>query len=204
MALLEVNNVSKSFRTNHVLNQITFAQEAGTVVAITGENGTGKTTLLNIITGWLKPDSGTIGITRNFGFCPQEPLVFPALTVQENLSLFETAYSAQFQDYFDKTTTAALLEEFRLTESLNKRAGILSGGTRQKLNFVLALLHNPDLMILDEPYASLDRDTYQRFWSYAERKKETGKSILIVSHFVYDQTLIDKLYSIKNGCLICE
>ena len=96
MKVLEVNNISKSFRSRKIPEDVSFNVNSGSIIAITGENGVGKSTLLNIITGWLKPDSGIIRMTGNFGYCPQETLLFPRLTVSENIEYFITAYGSEF------------------------------------------------------------------------------------------------------------
>jgi ABC-2 type transport system ATP-binding protein len=204
MKLLEVNNISKSFWTGKVLEDVSFIVNSGSIMAVTGENGVGKSTLLNIIVGWLKPDRGTIRINMNFGFCPQEPLLFPRLTVNENLDYFRTAYGSKLgKNEKMQLRTDELLREFDFWSYKDKKVSILSGGTKQKLNLVISLLHDPELMILDEPYASLDWETYQKFWEYATYRKKESKSILIVSHFIYDQSMIDELYVIKNHKLVC-
>ena len=160
--------------------------------------------MLNIIIGWLKPDSGSIKMVENFGYCPQETLLFPLLTVNENIEYFRTAYGTKFfKTDKQQARPDELLREFNFSNCKDKKVNILSGGTKQKLNLVISLFHNPDLMILDEPYASLDWETYQRFWEYAEERKKEGKSILIVSHFIYDHSMIDELYTIKNLNLAC-
>jgi ABC-type multidrug transport system ATPase subunit len=204
MKFLEVNNISKSFYTGKLLENVSFTVNSGSIVAVTGENGVGKSTLLNIIIGWVKPDGGTIRISENFGFCPQEPLLFPRLTVNENLEYFRTAYGTKVYEK-DKQGNRIdeLLREFDFGGYRDKKVSILSGGTKQKLNLVISLLHDPDLMILDEPYASLDWDTYKKFWEYADARKKEGKSILIVSHFMYSQSMIDELYVIKDYKLVC-
>ena len=133
----------------------------------------------------MKPDRGTIRINGNFGYCPQEPLVFPRLTVNENLEYFKTAYGTKFfKEDRQGNRFYELLKEFDFWGYRDKKVSILSGGTKQKLNLVISLLHDPELMILDEPYASLDWETYQKFWEYAAARKKEGKSILIVSHFI--------------------
>ena len=204
MKYLIVNNLSKSFRNTKVIEDVTFTVDKGKIVAITGENGSGKTTLMKLITGWIKPDNGTISITQRFGFCPQEPLLFPRLTVKENIDYFLTAYGREYPDSGkNKKGAEWLMKEFAFAEHQDKKASVLSGGTKQKLNLVLSLLHDPDLMILDEPYASLDWETYLRFWDYAAARKKEGKSILIVSHFIYDQSYIDELYLIRNHRMEC-
>jgi ABC-type multidrug transport system ATPase subunit len=143
-------------------------------------------------------------ISKNFGFCPQEPLLFPRLTVNENMEYFKTAYGHKvYEKDRQGTRIDELLREFDFWGYRDMKVSILSGGTRQKLNLVISLLHDPDLMILDEPYASLDWNTYKKFWKYAEERKKEGKSILIVSHFIYNQSVIDELYVIKDYKLVC-
>ncbi len=204
MEYLVVNNLSKSFRNTKVLEEVSFKVNEGKIVAITGENGSGKTTLMKLITGWIKPDKGAIYITPRFGFCPQEPLLFPRLTVKENIDYFLTAYGREYLgSEKNKKGADELMKEFAFAEYQGEKAGVLSGGTKQKLNLVLSLLHDPELMILDEPYASLDWETYLKFWDYAIARKQEGKSILIVSHFIYDQSFIDELYLIRNHRLKC-
>jgi len=204
MKFLEVNHVSKSFRSTKVLEDVSFSVNNGCIVAITGENGVGKSTLLNMIIGLIKPDRGSIEIVDNFGFCPQDILLFPQLTVNENIDYFRTAYGEKFfESKKQQQRPDELLKEFNFFAYKDKKVNILSGGTKQKLNLVISLLHNPDLMILDEPYASLDWETYLKFWEYAAERKKEGKSVLIVSHFIYDQSMIDTLYSIKNHQLVC-
>jgi ABC-2 type transport system ATP-binding protein len=202
--LLEIHNISKSFRRLKVLENISLNIQSGSIVAVTGENGSGKSTLLNMISGWINPDKGSIRITKNFGFCPQEPLLFSRLTVNENLEYFMTAYGGgRSPDTSLKSRADALLKEFDFYGSRDRKVGVLSGGTKQKLNLVISLLNDPDLMIMDEPYASLDWDTYNRFWDYALQRKKEGRSLLIVSHFMYGQSYVDELYAIKNYQLVC-
>jgi ABC-2 type transport system ATP-binding protein len=204
MIILEVNNISKSFHAGKLLEDITLTVNSGSIIAVTGENGVGKSTLLNIIIGLVKPDKGTVRISKNFGFCPQEPLLFPRLTVNENIEYFKTAYGHKVCEKdrqgnrFDE-----LLREFDFWDYRDQKVSTLSGGTKQKINLVISLLHNPELMILDEPYASLDWNTYKKFWEYACERKKEGKSILIVSHFIYNQSMVDEIYLIKDYKLVC-
>jgi ABC-2 type transport system ATP-binding protein len=205
MEYLTVKNLNKSFRRRKVLEDISFSVGNGSIVAVTGENGSGKTTLLNLITGWIKPDRGTVDIAVKFGFCPQEALLFPRLTLRENIQYFITAYGGNKELKSKmKSRSEELMETFGFKEYERDKVSILSGGTKQKLNLVISLLHDPDLMIMDEPYSSLDMDTYRRFWEYASERRKEGKSILIVSHLVYDRSLIDQLYIIKNHNLECS
>ena len=203
--LLEVRNVRKSFGRRRVLRDVSFHLSSGLIVGITGENGAGKTTLLRIIVGLLAPDSGAVTRGARIGYCPQDLAVFETLTVRENFSFFASAYGLDRQGH-DKPWVESMNElcrRFRFASYQNALVSTLSGGTKQKLNFALSVLHDPGLLILDEPYSGFDWETYLQFWEYAEERKSLGLSILIVSHFVYDRSKFDAVLELKEGCLRC-
>ena len=93
------------------------------------------------------------------------------------------------------------MEALRLAEYADERAGLLSGGTRQKLNLTLALMHDPQVLLLDEPYQGFDWDTYQRFWDLAARLRDAGRTVLVVSHLAYDAERLDELWRLQGGVL---
>jgi len=97
-----------------------------------------------------------------------------------------------------------LFETFNFSGNEEKIFSELSEGTKQKLNLIISLLHDPDLLLLDEPYSALDWDTYQRFWNFSGKLKEQGKTILIVCHLIYDRSRMDKIWGINNGILVCS
>lgn len=203
--IIEVENISKSFGRRVVLRDASFLIRKGEIAGIVGENGAGKTTLLKILIGLLTPNSGTVRIKGTVGYCPQEMLVFERLTVWENFQYFATAYGL---DKADKRTAwhrkkDDLLDRFRFRSYEDTLVSQLSGGTKQKLNLSLALLHSPELIILDEPYAAFDWETYLHFWEYAREMCNSGIIILVVSHFVYDRSCIDILYELKGGRIKC-
>ena len=93
------------------------------------------------------------------------------------------------------------MEALRLSEYADVRVGVLSGGTRQKLNLTLALMHDPQVLLLDEPYQGFDWETYQRFWELAVRLRTAGRSVLVVSHLAYDAERLDEIWQLKDGVL---
>lgn len=198
-ALLEIEHVSRSYGRQEVLKDISLTVEGGQLVGITGENGSGKSTLLQIITGMLKAESGEVRRHAGMGYCPQEILLFEHLTVQEHFKCWAAGYGLPDANWREKMQR--LLQEFRFEQHQNKRVVQLSGGTKQKLNLALALLHEPALLILDEPYTGFDWDTYLRFRDYAGKVVDSGRSILIVSHFISDQDHFHKIYNLQNGVL---
>jgi ABC-type multidrug transport system ATPase subunit len=169
----------------------------GEVVGLVGENGSGKSTLMRVLIGDLRTDAGRVESSATVGYCPQTPVVYERLTVDEHLELFGTAYGLE----------PAALDAARrhLYETLNfERFGgtlveELSGGTRSKLNLALALLHDPELVLLDEPYAGFDWDTYQRFWVLTETIRDQGSGLLIISHFIADEERFDRIYDLVDG-----
>jgi ABC-type multidrug transport system ATPase subunit len=200
--IIEINGISKTFGRRRILDHISLKVHRGSITSIVGENGSGKTTLLKIIVGMLKPGAGSTHISGTFGYCPQESQIFPRLTLRENLLYFATAYGLKRKNAEWKKDMERLLTYFQFHSHLDIAAGKLSGGTRQKLNLIIALLHNPDLLILDEPYAAFDWESYQNFWILVEKLKKEGKSFLIVSHLIYEKSQIDRVIELKNGRLV--
>lgn len=204
--LLKARNIRKSFGRNRVLKGIDLDLFPGKTYVIAGENGTGKTTLLNILAGFWKQDEGIINISCSMGFCPQSPFLFSSLTVNENLRLFELAYGLKSGPEDEKKSEyrESLIETFKLSEYGKYKCSKLSEGTRQKLNLVISLLHDPDLLLLDEPWSSFDWDTYLRFRDFSEGLIQRGKTILIIAHFIYDRSKIDTVWELKDGLLTCN
>jgi ABC-type multidrug transport system ATPase subunit len=195
--LLAAKDVHKQFKRVQVLQGIDLQVERGEIVGLVGENGSGKSTLLRILVGLLPLDQGTVRLNGRYGYCPQEPLFFDGLTMEENIVYFGAGY--------DLARQQALKQGHDLMERLNCReyrgmpAGTLSGGTRQKLNLILALLHDPDLLLLDEPYQGFDYESYLHFWSLVSEMAALGRSALVVSHLVYDQSQLSRLYRLEGG-----
>lgn len=200
--ILEVKNIIKSFGARKVLNGISFSTERGTITGIVGENGSGKTTLLKIIVGIIKPKSGLLKLNGTMGYCPQESLVFPRLTVMENFRYFASAYRlAGIWNDKNNDQIEFFLDYFQFEQFRNDQTEHLSGGTLQKLNLSIALMHQPDLLILDEPYSGFDWETYKRFWEFTLQYRKDGFSILLVTHLLTDTSHFDTVYQIKNGYL---
>ena len=199
--VLDAEHIAKSFGRRQVLGDVTLRVKPGEIIGITGENGSGKSTLLNILVGRLRADRGCVRCAGRVGFCPQDLLVFDTLTIEENFRYFATAYGLQAESW--TTVAQDLLDRFRFRQYARSLVSQLSGGTRQKLNLSLAFLHEPDLLVLDEPYSGFDWETYLRFWDFARELRAQGRSILVVSHFVYDRTQFDTVYQLENGVLQC-
>lgn len=204
-AVLEASGITKSYRRGLwprrrelvVLRGAALALGAGEVVGLVGENGSGKSTLMQILVGALDADAGTVRVAGRVGYCPQEPLLYDRLTCDEHLELFGVAYGMDSAAV--AAAAGALYETLGFGNWRRTRVEELSGGTRAKLNLALALLADPEVLLLDEPYAGFDWDTYQRFRDLTTARRAAGRSVLVISHFVTDQERFDRLVELRDG-----
>lgn len=202
--LLVARGIEKSFRKGwwprghlQVLRGADFELDAGEVVGLVGENGSGKSTLMKILVGALAADAGTVHRFGRIGYCPQVPQVYGRLTCDDHVELFGAAYGLSSSRV--KEFAHELYEALGFGRFADTRADELSGGTLAKLNLALALLADPDVLLLDEPYAGFDFDTYMKFWDLVAERRAAGRSALIVSHFVVDEARFDRIVQIRNG-----
>lgn len=207
---LDVAHVAKTYTTglwplarkNPVLVDASLQVRAGEIVALVGANGSGKSTLMMIIAGALSRDAGTITIHGRIGYCPQSPILYEKLTIAETFRLFGVAYDMAAPDI--EKRAALLMSELEFDRYRDYLVEHLSGGTKQKLNLALALLHDPELLLLDEPYSGFDYETYLRFWDMSEAIAARGHSILIISHFVQERERFDQIYRLEEGGCVRE
>ena len=203
--VLEASGITKSYRRGvwprrrdlPVLTGADLVLCAGEIVGLVGENGSGKSTLMKILVGALAADAGTVDLSGRVGYCPQEPLLYERLTCDEHLALFGVAYG--MDPAAIDTATETLYDNLGFGHWRQTQVAELSGGTRAKLNLALALLADPDVLLLDEPYAGFDWDTYQRFWELTAGRRSAGRSVLVVSHFVSDQERFDRIVELRDG-----
>ena len=203
--VLHAAGLTKSYRSGiwplrrdvSVLRGVDLTVRAGEVVGLVGENGSGKSTLMKVLVGELAADAGTIDRPGSLGYCPQEPLVYARLTCNEHFELFGSAYR------MTPEAVVSARDGIYATLGFNRyaraRADQLSGGTLAKLNLGLALMSDPALLLLDEPYAGFDWDTYLKFWELVAARREAGRAVLIISHFVVDEERFDRIVDLTEG-----
>lgn len=197
--LLSAQGIAKAygrFRRHHVLREVSFTVAPGALVGIVGENGAGKSTLLKILAGELRPDQGHVQLEGVLGYCPQEAILNDTLSVAQHLEYFAAAYDIHDLRRADELVTQLAYRQYR-----HAPVATLSGGTKQKLNLTLALMHDPRVLLLDEPYQGFDWETYLRFWDLAAELRARGCAVLIISHLLFDQQRFDALYQLREGRL---
>ncbi|NUS07566.1 MAG: ABC transporter ATP-binding protein [Nonomuraea sp.] len=193
---LQARDIHKSYGRHPVLRGADLTVDAGQLVAVVGENGAGKSTLLKILAGTLPVDSGEVVLSGTLGYCPQDPVLNTSLTVEQHLRYFAAAHRLPHLDRGREVVR--LLGYERYGES---PVGELSGGTRQKLNLTVALLHDPDVLLLDEPYQGFNWETYLRFWDLVDDLRSRGKAVVIITHLAFEQDRFDLLADLADGRL---
>jgi ABC-2 type transport system ATP-binding protein len=194
MTALAARGIRKSFGRRQVLAGLDLDVAPGELVAVVGENGTGKTTLLRILAGDLRPDAGTVTIDGRPGYCPQTVVLDEALTVDQHVRYFQAAYGVGSTARADE-----LIERLGYTACRGQRTGTLSGGTKQKLSLTLALMHDPAVLFLDEPYQGFDWQTYLAFWDLAGELRAAGTATVVISHLVFEQERFDRICHLAGG-----
>ena len=203
--LLEASGIEMSYRRGvwplcrerRVLRGASLALYQGEVAGLVGENGAGKSTLMKILVGALAPDAGAVTWAGCLGYCPQEPVVYERLTCDEHFELFGHAYG--MTPARERRSRRGLYAALGFERYAGTRAGQLSGGTLAKLNLGLALLADPAVLLLDEPYSGFDFDTYLKFWDLVAQRRSSGRSVLIISHFVTDAERFDRIVTLHDG-----
>ena len=194
---MRADSISKRYGTRDALRAVSFEVAAGERVAVIGPNGAGKTTLLQILAGALAPTSGTVSLRpEQAGWVPQQPALYSKLSVAENLRLF-----ARLERVPDvERTVARMLEQTALSGRADDEVGKLSGGNRQRVNIAIGLLGGPEVLLLDEPSASLDPRQRERLWVFLA---ELGTTVVFSTHDVGEaERYADRLLVLADGELL--
>ena len=217
MTLLETHGLVKKYSGRTVVNEVNITVGQRSIVGLLGRNGAGKTTSFRMCIGMIVPDGGTVhfeghDVTKQpmykrarlgMGYLSQEPSVFQRLTVKENLlAILETMAISRRER---KRRAADLIDRFSLTEVVNSQARFLSGGERRKLEIARAMVTNPSLILLDEPFSGVDPIAVEELQGEIRRLVSSGVSILITDHNV-ERTLevADKAYIMDHGKVIAH
>jgi len=205
--LISFDKISKSFKKNEVLKNISFNIKEGEFFGLIGPSGAGKTTILKIILGVYKPSNGKLSInddkdiTKIFGFASQENSFYEKLTVRENLLLFGELYRV------DKSILRNRIENLLLVVGLKEAEDVLannlSGGMKRRLDLACALVHDPDILVLDEPTSNLDPLLKKEILALIERIHLDGKTIIMSSHALEEiEHLCNRVLLLNKGQII--
>lgn len=215
--VLKVEGLSKTFEGYSVLDDVHFCVNKGEVVGLLGPNGAGKTTAFYSVIGLIPLDTGKIFFKSQeiqklssserarlgIGFLSQEPSIFRDLSVENNLNAVLDFFPLSSRERQDKVQS--LLEEFDLWEHRKRGARVLSGGQRRRLEIARALCLNPDLILLDEPFANVDPITIEGIKAMIAKLTSRGLSILITDHNAREIfSIADYCYLLSQGSLLAE
>lgn len=210
--MLEVKNIVKKYGTNTAVNNLSFTVDDGEIFGLLGENGAGKTTTFRIIMGLLEPNSGSVLLdhekidyskTDKIGFVTEERSLLTKLSVQEQIEFYATLKGMEKQEIDKKLDE--WLEKFEITGYKNRKIKELSKGNQQKIQFISAVIHEPKLLILDEPFTGLDPINVKLMKETIIDLKNKGCSIIFSSHQMeYIEDFCEKLVILVKGKPILE
>jgi ABC-2 type transport system ATP-binding protein len=207
---IKVSSVSKFYKSQKVLNNVSFSAGKGQIIGFLGPNGAGKSTMMKILTGFIKPDSGTVLIDeidvlqnpieaqRNIGYLPEHNPLYTDMYVREYLQFQAAIHKV------DKGQIAACIEKVGLTAEANKKINQLSKGYQQRVGLAAAILHNPKVLILDEPTTGLDPNQLLEIRTLI---KEFGKekTVLFSTHIMQEvDAVCDRVIIIKKGVILVD
>jgi ABC-2 type transport system ATP-binding protein len=211
--LISVKNVFKNYKSRKALKDISFEVMEGEVLGIIGPNGAGKTTLISLLATINKPEAGKISIRgadilkspdsirKQLGYVPQETALYPMLTANENLDFWGGIYG--LEKSLKKEKIDRVLKLLKLDERKNDKVKTFSGGMKKRLNIAASLLHDPEILIMDEPTAGVDLLSRATIAELIQSLKKAGHTIIIASHHIDElEVLCDKVLVLREGSLL--
>ncbi len=213
--LLNVRGLSKSYGERRAVDGVSFQVQAGQTVGLIGPNGAGKSTTVSMICGLLRPDAGSVefdGVAigdgrsdakRKIGYVPQDLALYEELSARENLRLFAGLYGLKGK------AMAARCDDVLALVNLHERAGdkpaTFSGGMKRRLNIAAALMHDPQLLILDEPTVGVDPQSRNAIFDTLDKLKAMGRSLIYTSHYMEEvERLADHIVVIDHGKVLAD
>ncbi|MCA9057110.1 MAG: ABC transporter ATP-binding protein [Planctomycetaceae bacterium] len=212
-ALLEVKELTRSFDARRVVDQLSFSVSAGEAFGLLGPNGAGKSTTMMMICGILEADSGTVTLAgeplsgqdpnsrQRLGVVPQDLAIYPELTARENLQFFGSLYHLPRPLLEERVNHA--LQQVGLEGRANDKAETFSGGMKRRLNFAAAILHQPSVLILDEPTVGVDPQSRAHLMQCVRDLQQLGTAIIYCSHYMEEvEALCARAAIIDHGKLL--
>ena len=213
--IIEIKNLKKTFGEIKAVDDISFNVKKGSLFAFLGLNGAGKSTTINIICGDYRKDSGSVivdgididkgldKIKTKLGVVYQDSILDKQLTVKDNLELKASLYGIKHQDF--KNRINELNELLDIEKLLNRPIGKLSGGQRRRVDIARAIIHKPQILILDEPTTGLDPQTRKMVWSAIEKLRQQDQiTVFLTTHYMEEATDADKVVILDAGKVVAE
>ena len=214
-AMLEVNGITKSYGKLMAVSGVSFRADYGETIGLLGPNGAGKTTTVSIIAGLLSPDSGEVliegkqvqrdtdPVKLKIGLVPQDMALYDQLTARDNLTFFAALYSLAGATV--KRAIGDALTLVGLSDRADDKVGTFSGGMKRRLNLAAALLHDPQILLLDEPTVGVDPQSRNAIFENLETLKKRGKTLIYTTHYMEEaERLCDRIVIIDHGKLIAN
>ncbi|MFZ4633053.1 MAG: ABC transporter ATP-binding protein [Saprospiraceae bacterium] len=207
--IISVHQLTKNFGAFKAVDAISFDVRRGEIFGFLGANGAGKTTALKMLTGLLKPTSGSANVTgydvlrypdkvkQRIGYMSQKFSLYEDLTVRENIRLYGGIYGLSNARIKEKT--AQMLEKLQLEDQANALVGSLPLGWRQKLAFTVALLHEPGVVFLDEPTSGVDPLTRRQFWDLIYEAAHNGVTLMVTTHYMDEAEYCNRVSIMVDG-----
>ncbi len=213
--IIEIKHLNKAFGQVRAVSDLSFRVQKGELFAFLGVNGAGKSTTISILCGQLERDSGTVEICgrdidkalgmvrRRLGVVFQNSVLDQALTVRENLRSRAALYGLRGAAFQERLARLARLLDF--AELLNRPVGRLSGGQRRRIDIARALLHEPEILVLDEPTTGLDPQTRRLLWDVVtELRQKTGMTVFLTTHYMEEAADADYVVILDSGRIAAE
>jgi ABC-2 type transport system ATP-binding protein len=209
-ASIRINHVTKRFGKTDVLKDIHLTVEPGQIYGLIGPSGAGKTTLVKIIVGMDRPTEGEVrvlntsvpnlAILQKIGYMAQADALYTDLTGEENLAFFASLFSLKKAEQQTRIHYAADL--VNLTADLKKRVQAYSGGMKRRLSLAVALIQDPEILILDEPTVGIDPELRLSIWKELYRLRDAGKTIVVTTHVMEEAEKCDQLAMVRDGSIL--
>ncbi len=205
--MISISNISKSFAKVKALQNINLSIDDSELFGLIGPDGAGKSTLMRLMTTLLVPDEGSISmnncdtvsdyknIRKNIGYMPGRFSLYPDLSVEENLSFYANVFGSTIEENYD-----LVKDVYEQIAPFKKRlAGQLSGGMKQKLALSCALIHRPEILVLDEPTTGVDAVSRKEFWELLKKIQSTGITIIVSTPYMDEASLCDRVALMQKG-----
>jgi ABC-2 type transport system ATP-binding protein len=213
--MLEIRGLRKAFGSLVAVNDVSFTIEPGQILGLLGPNGAGKTTTVSMISGLLTADSGEVRVDgrplsgdtdsakRKIGLVPQDLALYDELSARDNLRFFGALYNLTGAAL--EQAIASALTLVGLSDRVRDRVKTFSGGMKRRLNLAAALLHNPEILLLDEPTAGVDPQSRNAIFDNLEELKRRGKALLYTTHYMEEaERLADRVVVIDRGVVVAN